>query len=442
MGAGHRPAPFDRNQGAAKVVFHRPVFIAFLLLALVAAGCGGDDVASPGDAHGEEGVAPREPRLVLGTIRGDSTGVTATEILIGSHYPKTGPAAIHDHIERAWTLYFAEVNRKGGIAGRRVRFLVEDDAYNPSMTVAAVKKLVEQDQVFMLFNGLGTPTSLATLGYLQQEGVPSLFIASGASKWATAGPGFIGLQPDFVSEGGILGEHMVRNFKGKKLGILYQNDDMGKGGRDGIKAAVGGNLTLVGEETYEAGAADITSQAMKLVNAGADVIGVYAMANQLAGMLKNVKAQGKSVTWLASSIAAQSTTARLAEGAMDGVLTAGYVPDPSDAASNPEVKRVIDFLRARGVEQPTNNHIYGWIAAEHLERLLNVTGPNLNRASLLFALENLAFTGDWQCSLCLAPSIVTAADRRPIEAMFIQRWDESRQAFVRIGDVIHMETTR
>lgn len=419
-----------------------PALAAF---ALLLAACGGGDASPAPTSPAPERTSVAgggSPSDVILTIKGDSTGVTATEIKVGSYYPKTGPAAIHDHIERAWTLYFDEVNRKGGIAGRKVRFLVEDDAYNPSMTVTVVKKLVEQDQVFMLFNGLGTPTSLATLSYLEQQGVPSLFIASGASRWATAGRGFLGLQPDFVSEGKILGEYMVRNFKGKKYGILLQNDDMGKGGRDGIKAAVGDSLTLAGVETYEAGAADITSQAMKLINAGADVIGVYAMANQLAGMLKNVKAQGRSVTWLASSIAATSTTAKLAEGAMDGVLTAGYVPDPSDAATDPEVKRVVDFLRARGVEQPTNNHIYGWIAAEHLDHLLTVTGPNLNRESLLYALENVAFTGDWRCSICFAPTIVTKDDRRPIEAMFIQRWSEAKQAFVRIGDVIDMETTR
>ncbi|KAA0238274.1 hypothetical protein EDM76_05075 [bacterium] len=420
-----------------------PGLWAAVCAVLISACGGGGDEGAPAAVTGSPAApsASGDPAAVVATIKGDATGVTATEIRIGSYYPKTGPSAIHDHIEKGWTLYFDEVNRKGGIAGRKMRFLVEDDAFNPSITVTMVKKLVEQDQVFMLFNGLGTPTSLATVGYLEQHGVPSLFIASGASRWATAGPAFIGLQPDFVAEGRALGEFMLRNFPGKKYGIIFQNDDMGKSGRDGIKAAVGTGLTLVGEETYEAGTADITSQALKLTNAGAEVIGAYAMATQLAGMLKNVRAQGKSVTFLASSISAQSTTARLAEGAMDGVYTAGYVPDPSEAASNPAVRKVVEFLREHGVEHPTTNHIYGWMAAEHLERLLTVTGPNLNRASLLFALENLAFQGDWQCSICYAPTIVTGNDRRPIETMFIQRWDEAKHAFVRVGDLIDIETT-
>ena len=412
---------------------------ALLLLACTG---DGDDPVPTATASASTSASPDDPASVVASIRGDATGVTATEIKIGSYYPKTGPSAIHDHIEKGWTLYFDEVNRKGGIAGRKVRFLVEDDAYNPSLTASVVKKLVEQDQVFMLFNGLGTPTSLATLGYLEQQGVPSLFIASGATRWTTAGPGFLGLQPDFVSEGKALGEFIARHHGGSKYGIIFQNDDMGKSGRDGIKAAVGSNLALVGEESYEAGSADITSQAMKLINSGADVIGVYAMATQLAGMLKNVRAQGRSVTFFASSISAQSTTARLADGAMDGVFTAGYVPDPTEAATNPGVQRVVDFLRAHGVAQPTTNHIYGWMAAEHLERLLAATGRNLNRTSILYALENLAFPGDWQCTVCYAPTIVTSDDRRPIEVMFIQRWDESQKAFVRVGDLINTETTR
>lgn len=423
------------------MVLRRIALVASLLLVFAVAACGGDE-DGPLSKDAPDDVPPRAPRDVLNAMKGDSTGVSDTEILIGSYYPKTGPAAVRDDIEKAWTLYFDEVNRKGGIAGRKVRFIVEDDGYNPSLTVTAVKKLVEQDQVFMLFNGLGTPTGLAVLDYLNDENVPSLFIASGASRWAEAGAGFIGMQPSYITEGQVLGRHMAANFPGRRYGILYQNDDLGKDGRAGIKAGVGGTLSLAGEETYEANAVDITSQAMKLINAGAEVIAVYATPSQFAAVLKNTKAQGKEVTWLSSSIAASSATARLAEGAMDGVLTAGYVPDPADADTNPAVRKATEFLRSKGVTQFTSNHMYGWIAAEHLDRLLTVVGANLNRASLLYGMENLAFTGDWQCSLCLAPTIITAADHRPIEVMFMQRWDEAKNAFVRVGDPINTETSR
>ncbi|KAA0236924.1 hypothetical protein EDM76_07370, partial [bacterium] len=331
--------------------------------------------------------------------------------------------------------YFDDVNKKGGIAGRQIKIIVEDDGYNPSNTVSVVKKLVEQDQVFILFNGLGTPTSSAVLDYVKAQGVPSLFISSGASKWAKSGPTIIGLTPDYVTEGATLGKYMADNNKGKKYGILYQNDDFGKDGRDGLKASVGTALTLVGEETYEANAADITSQALKLINAGAEVIGIYATPTQFAGVLK-------SVIWVSSAVTASSTTARLADGAMDGVVTAGYQPDASDAEKDPEVKKALDFFKANGIAQPNNFHLIAWIAAQHLERLLTATGKNLNRSSIIYAMENVAFTGDWRCSICYKPSIITKDDHKPMEVMFVQKWDESKKAFTRIGDLVVTESTK
>lgn len=148
---------------------------------------------------------------------------------------------------------------------------------------------------------------MAVLEYVKAQGVPSLFIASGASKWANSGPTIIGIQPDYVTEGTVLGKEMAEKQKGKKYGILYQNDDFGKDGREGLKKGVGTALTLVGEETYEANAADITSQALKLINAGAEVIATYATPAQFAGVLKSVKAQGKTVTWYSSSVTASGS---------------------------------------------------------------------------------------------------------------------------------------
>ncbi|MBE7518260.1 MAG: ABC transporter substrate-binding protein [Thermoflexaceae bacterium] len=417
------------------------LFAIITILPVLAIACGDDDddddggetpattatTAATSAGGSPTKAATKSPADELANIKGDTTGVTDKEVKIGSYYAKTGPAAVYNDIQLAWNMYFDEVNKKGGIAGRQIKFIVEDDGYNPSNTVNVVKKLVEQDQVFMLFNGLGTPTGSAVLEYVKAQGVPSLFIASGASKWATSGPTIIGIQPDYVTEGTVLGKEMAAKQKGKKYGILYQNDDFGKDGREGLKKGVGTALTLVGEETYEANAADITSQALKLINAGAEVIATYATPAQFAGVLKSVKAQGKTVIWYSSSVTASGSTAKLAEGAMDGVITAGYGPDPTDP--DPDVQKVVKFYKDHGVANPTAFHIVAWVFAEHLERLLTITGKNLNRSSLIYAMENVAFQGDWTSSLLYKPTIITKDDHRPIEAMFIQVWNQAKGKF-------------
>ena len=425
------------------------------MLALFAAACGGDDdnttptkaATSSGSPAASASAAASgtsstgDAQKQLASMKGDTTGVTDTEIKIGSYYAKTGPASVYNDIELAWNMYFDEVNKKGGINGRKIKFIVDDDGYNPSNTVNVVKKLVEQDQVFMIFNGLGTAPGMAVLDYVKQNQVPSLFIASGASAWGKNGSGIIGLQPDYVTEGNVLGKQMAQDAKGKKYGILYQNDDFGKDGREGIKKGVGDALQLVGEETYEANAADINAQATKLVNAGADVIAVYATPAQFAAALKFIKGQGKQVTWYSSSVTASGTTAKLAEGAMDGVFTAGYAPDPTDP--DPKVQKVVQFYKDHGVANPTSFQLFGWMAAEHLERLLTVTGKNLNRATLLYALDNVAFQGDWQSSLLYKPTIITAQDHKPIEYMFIQKWNESAKKFdFDKTKIVDVETTK
>ncbi len=430
------------------------LFAIIAILPVLAIACGDDDdddddddggtpaaTATTASGASPTGAATKSAADEIANIKGDTTGVADKEVKIGSYYAKTGPAAVYDDIEKSWNMYFDEVNKKGGIAGRQLKFIVDDDGYNPSNTVNVVKKLVEQDQVFMLFNGLGTPGGMAVLEYVKAQGIPSLFIASGASKWANSGPTIIGMQPDYVTEGTVLGKAMAEQQKGKKYGILYQNDDFGKDGRDGLKKGVGTALTLVGEETYEANAADITSQALKLINAGAEVIGIYATPAQFAGALKNVKAQGKMATWYSSSVTASGTTAKLAEGAMDGVITTGWAYDPTDP--KPEVQKVVQFYKDHGVANPTSFHLVGWMFAEHLERLLTVTGKNLNRSSLIYAMENVAFQGDWQCSICFKPSVITKDDHKPLEAMVIQVWSEAKKRFeFDATKIIDSETTK
>lgn len=373
----------------------------------------------------------------LATIKGDTTGVTDSSVLFGSYFALTGPAAVYDPILDAEKAYFDNVNANGGIAGRSVKFDICDDGYNPTNSVTCVNKLTQQDNVFAIFQGLGTPTGNAVLPLLQQAGVPSFFIASGDNEWGKLGSQFIGFQPDYVTEGTVLGKFAAQNYADKKFAIIYQNDDFGKEGEQGLKAGLGDLAkNIVDEETYEANATDWNAQATKAVSKGAQVMLIFSTPTQYAAGLKYQKAQGKDLVWIASSVAASSSTAKLAQGAMDGTFTGGYLPDPTDPS--PDVQKVVTWLKGHGISNVTAFSLYGYTVAQMLEHLLTVTGKNLNRASIQYALQNGAFDGKFKPDLMEVAPKVTKDSMYPVQYEFIQKWNEAKGAFEKVGNTIDL----
>ena len=182
------------------------------------------------------------------TNTASAPGVTATSVLIGSHQPLTGVAAPgYDEIAPASNAYFKYINANGGINGRKITYKFLDDGYDPAKTVTDVHQLVEQDKVFAIFNGLGTPTHEAVVPFLNQQKVPDLFVASGCLCWnnPTQDPETFGWQPDYTREGKILGQYVAQHFKGKKIGIFAQNDDFGTNGIAGLKDEIPAELDRV-----------------------------------------------------------------------------------------------------------------------------------------------------------------------------------------------------
>src|SRR5690242_12356890 len=197
-----------------------PVIAAAVTASLVAAGCGSSSSSGSGSGSGATASAP---------------GITSTQILIGSHQPLTGPAAPgYSEIAPAANAYFQYVNAHGGIYGRKIKYTYLDDGYDPSKTVSVVHQLVLQDNVYAIFNGLGTPTHLAVAKYLNDTKVPDVFIASGCDCWATGYPNSFGWQLDYVREGKILGAYVKQHFAGKKIGYFFQNDEFGQDGVKGL----------------------------------------------------------------------------------------------------------------------------------------------------------------------------------------------------------------
>src|SRR2546427_4389640 len=185
----------------------------------------------------------------------DTPGVTATEIKIGHTNPYSGPASAYGTIGKVIGAYFKKINEEGGVNGRKINFVSYDDSYSPPKTVEMVRKLVEQDQVAFVFNTLGTPTNSAIHKYMNQQKVPHLFLATGATKWGDPEhfPWTMGWQPTYQTEGKIYAQYILNNVPNAKIGILYQNDDYGKDYVKGLKDALGdaAKKLIVLEQSYE-----------------------------------------------------------------------------------------------------------------------------------------------------------------------------------------------
>lgn len=213
--------------------------------------------------------------LAAGSVAAESPGVTDTSIKIGNTNPYSGPASAYGTIGRSIQAYFDKVNAEGGINGRQIEFLSLDDGYSPPRTVEQARKLVEQEEVFLIFQSLGTPTNTAIHQYMNAKQVPHLFVATGATKWGQPDkfPWTMGWQPNYQSEAKIYAKYILDNQPDAKIGILYQNDDYGKDYLEGFHAGLGDQAKdmIVAELSYEVTDPTIDSQIISLKDSGADV---------------------------------------------------------------------------------------------------------------------------------------------------------------------------
>jgi branched-chain amino acid transport system substrate-binding protein len=157
-------------------------------------------------------------------------GATDTEIKIGNIMPYSGPASAYATIGKTEAAYFNKINAEGGINGRKINFISYDDGYSPPKAVEQARKLVEADEVLLIFNPLGTPSNSAIQKYMNAKKVPQIFVSSGAAKWNDPKnfPWTMGWQPSYQVEARIYAKYILQNYPGKTIGILYQNDDFGK----------------------------------------------------------------------------------------------------------------------------------------------------------------------------------------------------------------------
>jgi ABC-type branched-subunit amino acid transport system substrate-binding protein len=367
--------------------------VAGLAALTLAAACGG----SSGDGGGR------------GDGKASAPGVTATSVTIGAHYPLTGPAAPgYSEIGPAAEAMYKYINESGGVNGRTIEFKYKDDGYNPANTVDVVKQLVLQDKVFAIVGGLGTPTHSKVTDYLNSSRVPDLFVASGARLWDQPDkhPYTTGWQPDYLIEGKILGKYVKENFAGKKIGYLFQNDDFGKDGVEGLDSQLKGE-NVVDKQPYETSQLSqptgIAPQLSTLKAKGAEVVVSFSIpAATAVALLTNAKI-GFKPQMVVTNVGSDPTTltgllGKFSKGAvgaqlLNGIVTDTYLPLTSDT-SDPWITL---FKKVHDKYIPTlpfdGNVEYGMAQAVTFAQVLAGAGENPTRQSLMESLEKGGFKG-------------------------------------------------
>jgi len=356
---------------------------------------------------------------------GEVPGVTDTEVVLGTHTSLTGPIATYSIIPRFAKAYFGYLNdNDGGVAGRKITYLEEDDQYNPAQAVDLTHKLVEQDNIFAMFNALGTPNHLQVIDYLQDNGVPDMFAATGATEWVkdpSARPLVFGSNPNYTGEGLAMAKWIIDTMgPDAKVGIIYQNDDFGIDGAAGVKLALAANV--VGEEPYEVTDPDLNSQVDQLKSANADVVVLFATPIQAATSIKHARQDlGWDVQFAISAVSMNELTAIIAgpdniEGTVGPAAT--YM---AYQTTIPGVQRHLDILDATGLgkDKASVLTLYAQYVSELMVETLRIAGTNLTRESLVQAAESIT---DWQCSVCIFPLSLGPDDHDPAQGVAIAKY--------------------
>ena len=335
-------------------------------------------------------------------LTASAPGITPTTITIGSHQPLTGPAAPgYSEIAPASAAYFAYVNANGGVYGRKIVYKYLDDAYNPTTTASVVRQLVLQDNVYAIFNGLGTPTHLAAVSFLNSEKVPDVFVASGCDCWNAPStyPQTFGWQLDYISEGKILGQYIAQHFKGKKIGYFYQDDEFGMDGVKGLDYEIPSSM-VVSRQTYVPTNVNVAPAVAALRSSGAQVVVAFSIPAFTALLKLNSLKLGYNPTLVVSDVGSDPITlaglvtafAKQAGATVNGntlingIITDSYLPALSTSDSWYVLfKKVHDQYDAK--EPLDGNFFYGMsVAYTFVQAMLNA-GRNPTRADLVAAIE-------------------------------------------------------
>ncbi|MCG6206537.1 ABC transporter substrate-binding protein [Rhodopseudomonas sp. HC1] len=370
-------------------------------------------------------------------------GASDTEIKIGNIMPYSGPASAYGVIGRTEAAYFKRINDAGGINGRKINFISYDDAYSPPKTVEQARKLVESDEVLLIFNSLGTPPNSAIHKYMNAKKVPQLFVATGATKWNDPKdfPWTMGWQPNYQSETQIYAKYILKEMPNAKIGVLYQNDDYGKDYLKGLEDGLGDKAKsmIVMKESYEVSSPTIDNHLVKLKASGADVfINITTPKFAAQAIKKNAEIGWKPVHFLNNVSASVGSVIKPAGyEAAQGVISAAYVKDVSDDQWKNDAG-MKEFLAFMDKDFPDGNKldggtIVGYGVAQTLVEVLKRCGDNLTRENVM---KQAASLKDFRTEVLL-PGITintSATDFAPISQLQLMRFKGEKWEL--FGDVI------
>jgi branched-chain amino acid transport system substrate-binding protein len=370
-------------------------------------------------------------------------GVSDSEIRIGNIMPYTGPLAAFGAIGRAEAAYFDMVNDKGGINGRKVKFISYDDSSNPATAVEQTQKLVETDKVLLMFGSFGTPSNLATRRYLNERKTPQLFVASGDNEWAnpTAFPWSMGWQPTFRAEGRIYANYIQAAYPERKIAVLWQNDQFGRELFQGLQEGLGDLAKMIVADTTLdlSDSSSLEEQIDVLKSSGAEIL-VFDLAPAVAAqaLRKIAELDWRPVEVLVNASASIASTLRPA-GLQNasGVISTSFLKDASDPAwkDDPAMKAWSSFMDKYYPDGDKDdiNAVFGYAAAETLFQVLGQCGNDLSRENVM---RQAASLRGYQSSVAL-PGITFntgPADFHPIKQLRLVQFDGT--AWQAIGDVI------
>jgi ABC-type branched-subunit amino acid transport system substrate-binding protein len=329
------------------------------------------------------------------------TGVTDTEIKIGNIMPYSGPASAYGIIGKTMSAYFRMINDAGGVNGRRINFISYDDAYSPPKTVEQARKLVESDEVFLIFASLGTASNAAIQKYMNTKKVPQLFVATGASRWGDPEhfPWTIGWAPNYRAEARIYATYILQHHPNARIGLLYQNDDFGKDYVLGLKDVLRDKYDkmVVSEISYEISVPTVESQVVAIKTANPEVFINIGTPKFAAQAIKKAAELGWHPVHIMTNVSA-SVGAVLKPAGLDnakGVLSAGYQMDVTDPQweSHPGMQKFRAFMAKYYPEadKSESGPLTAYNMSTALIEVLKRSGDNLTRENIMKVVANLDF---------------------------------------------------
>ena len=430
----------------------RPLLALIAAMALVVAACGGarqDEQAQtdPSEAAASGGGATGGATEQAAACGEPSTGVTDDTVKLGGIYPLSGPASAYGAIPVALQAFFDYANEElggapGAFEGRTFEYVVEDDSYSPPNTVEAARKLVEQDQVFALYQVLGTPPNAAIWDYTNEQEVPQLFVATGATMFGldTANhPWTMGWQPNYVAESRVYAQYLKDNHPDAKVAVLFQNDDYGMDYLEGFKQAIAdSDIEIVAEQSYETTDATIDSQMTNLARSDADVFfNITTPSFAVQAMAYDAQNDWDVLHLLNNVSASLTTVGAVGFEPLQGMVTAVYTKDAADPQwdDDEDMQLYLEKLEQYAPDADPNNgyHVYGWTVGNALYKVMeNTQCPT--RESLMEAARNLDSV---EVDMLLPGVTMTTngeEDAFPLEAMQIAHLEGQRWALE--GEVI------